>query len=167
MSLTPSRSKVIIGICLIAAAATVLLAYALAPVPAPTPVVYRWPKAQPRAVPVPPAAEAATNPNLRNVSVAPGDLVTSPLKVTGEAQNWYFEAVFGASLLDGNGKDLDPGSHAEAQGDWTAEGFIPFEATFNFPAPETATGTLILENDNPSGLPEMSEKVRIPVRFRP
>ena len=170
MNFTSRQSQTVIGVCLIAAAAVVFLAYAYAPLPVPAPVVSHWPKASPSAPPVvsnsaPAAAEQ--NPNLRNVSVKPGDLVTSPLTVTGEAQNWYFEAVFGAQLLDGNGKDLDPGSHAEAQGDWTAGGFIPFEATFNFPAPETATGTLILENDNPSGLPEMSEKVRIPVRFRP
>ena len=165
MNFTSRQSQTVIGVCLIAAAAVVFLAYAYAPLPIPAPAVYHWPKAPPSA---PPAAPVETsNPNLRNVSVKPGALVTSPLTVTGEAQNWYFEAVFGAQLLDGNGKDLDPGSHAEAQGDWTAGGFIPFEATFNFSAPETATGTLILENDNPSGLPEMSEKVRIPVRFRP
>jgi hypothetical protein len=161
----PER-KIILGVCLIAAAAVVFAFYAVFPVTLPTPVVYHWPVVKPPAPPVPPIAQETSNPNLRDVSVNSGDLVTSPLKVTGEAQNWYFEAVFGASLLDGNGKELVAGQ-AQAQGDWTTGGFIPFEANLNFAMPETATGTLILENDNPSGLPEMSEKVRIPVRFRP
>jgi len=37
--------------------------------------------------------------------------------------------------------------------------FITFEN------PETATGTLVLEKDNPSGLPEHADELRVPVRF--
>jgi hypothetical protein len=162
------KRQAILGIGLIIVAAVVFLAYASLPVSVPAPVVYHWPKVQPPPAPTPASAAVPgkTSPNLRHVSVTPGSLVTSPLKVTGEAQNWYFEAVFGASLLDGNGKELVAGQ-ARAQSDWTAGGFIPFETKLDFALPETATGTLILENDNPSGLPQNSEKVLIPVRFRP
>ncbi len=65
-----------------------------------------------------------------------GSKVASPLTVTGKARGWYFEASFPVKLLDANGIVL-------AQG----------------PA------TLVLMNDNPSGLPENQKEVSTPVTF--
>jgi hypothetical protein len=45
------------------------------------------------------------------------------------------------------------------------EEFVPFTATLTFEQPETETGFLVLEKDNPSGLPEQADELRIPVSF--
>lgn len=93
-------------------------------------------------------------------------VTTSPLVVKGRARgNWYFEASFPIRLLDGNGKEIAVGI-AQAQGEWMTTEYVRFEATLVFEAPETDTGTLVLEKDNPSGLPENADEFRIPVRFR-
>jgi hypothetical protein len=95
----------------------------------------------------------------------PNDIVKSPLLITGEARgNWYFEASFPVKLIDANG-DLIVQGHAEALSDWMTTDFVAFKATLEFEKPATPTGTLVLEKDNPSGLPENAAEVRIPVRF--
>lgn len=106
----------------------------------------------------------ATAAEIRNVNVSVNQAVTSPLTITGEAKGWYFEASFPMQLLDGNGKVIAQGP-AQAQGDWMTSAFVPFKSTLAFAKPSTATGTLILRNDNPSGLPENARELRIPVRF--
>jgi hypothetical protein len=96
----------------------------------------------------------------------PNTNVASPLTITGEARGtWYFEASFPVKLLDANGKVLAAGP-AQAQSDWMTTNFVPFKVTLTFTAPTTATGTLILEKDNPSGLPQNDDSLRVPVRFR-
>lgn len=113
---------------------------------------------------IPGTSGNATTREIRNVSVTPNQIVTSSLTVTGEAAGWYFEASFPVELVDGNGKPLAAGP-AQAQGDWMTASFVPFVAKLTFTRPSTATGTLILRNDNPSGLPETQRELRIPVRF--
>lgn len=102
--------------------------------------------------------------NPRNVSVEAGDTVTSPLTVTGEASGWYFEASFPVRLLDGHGNEIAV-APAQAQSDWMTENYVPFSVTLTFTTPSTTTGTLVLERDNPSGLPENDESIQIPVQF--
>lgn len=98
-------------------------------------------------------------------SPASGAYVASPLTVTGRARGaWYFEASFPVQLLDGDGKVLASGP-AQAQGDWMTQEFVPFKITLNFKAPGTAGGTLVLKKDNPSGLPEHDDELRLPIRF--
>jgi hypothetical protein len=93
-------------------------------------------------------------------------LVSSPLWVVGRARgSWFFEAEFPIRLYDGNDTLLTWAS-GRAQGDWTTHDFVPFSVVLNFTAPTTDTGTLVLERDNPSGLPENAAEVRVPVRFR-
>lgn len=107
-------------------------------------------------------AEAAIRP----VSPQPNALVRSPLVVTGEARGtWYFEANFPVRLLDGHGREIAV-SPAQAQGDWMTTEFVPYAASLTFDPPETATGTLVLEKDNPSGLPQNAAMVTVPVRFQ-
>lgn len=93
-------------------------------------------------------------------------VLTSPLTVRGEARgNWYFEASFPVRLLDSEGSELALGI-AQAQGEWMTTEFVPFETTLIFITPTASqTGTLVLEKDNPSGLPENADELRIPVRF--
>ncbi len=97
-------------------------------------------------------------------SPAPDAVVKSPLTVTGKARGtWYFEASFPVRLLDADGNELAL-VPAQAQGEWMTEDFVPFSATLTF-ATSAKAGTLVLQKDNPSGLPENDKSVSIPVRF--
>src|SRR3989344_4037566 len=83
-----------------------------------------------------------------------GDQIVSPVTITGKARGtWYFEASFPITILDGNGKILGQG-HAEAKSDWMTNEFVPFTATITFTKSTTTTGAILLEKDNPSGLPD-------------
>lgn len=105
------------------------------------------------------------NSMIRVTSPLSGLTVSSPLRVTGEARGgWYFEADFPVRVLDANGRELGS-APAQAQGEWMTNDFVPFIATVTFSTSTTATGTLVLERSNPSGLPENAAEVRIPIRF--
>ena len=97
----------------------------------------------------------------------PNDKVLSPLEIKGEARGyWFFEASFPIRLRDSNGKEIEINpSYVTALGEWMSEDFVPFEAKIEFQYPETKKGTLILEKDNPSGLLENADELRIPVTF--
>lgn len=111
--------------------------------------------------------DAAEIPNLIIVDrPLISEQISSPLTVIGEARGtWYFEASAPVRLEDANGTVLAQ-HFITAQGEWMTENFVPFEGTLTFSTPQTATGVLILQNDNPSGLPENSRELRIPVIFR-
>jgi len=96
----------------------------------------------------------------------PNQIIESPLFVKGEARgNWYFEASFPAKLFDDNGFLLGI-TPAQALGNWMTEDFVPFNVILPFAVPSTSKGRLILEKDNPSGLPEYADELRIPVYFK-
>lgn len=93
-------------------------------------------------------------------------IVKSPLEVRGEASGpWFFEGSFPAKILDSNGVVVAQG-FLKAKGDSMVSGTVPFMGTLTFTMPKTVTGTLVLQNDNPSGIPEKTEEVRVPIRFR-
>ncbi len=102
---------------------------------------------------------------IRVTNPVSGQLVKSPLIVEGEARgNWFFEATFPVKLLDENGKVI--ASHfAQTQEEWMTEDFISFTARIEFEKPATSAGVLLLEKDNPSGLPEHDASIEIQVRF--
>ncbi|MFH0820153.1 MAG: Gmad2 immunoglobulin-like domain-containing protein [Candidatus Peregrinibacteria bacterium] len=108
-----------------------------------------------------------TNPKTDKIQVETPQAyqqVTSPLVVTGQARGpWYFEASFPVRLLNDQGNELAV-TPAQAQGDWMTEDFVPFTATLEF-ATTAKTGTLVFQKDNPSGLPEHDDELRMPVRF--
>ena len=97
-------------------------------------------------------------------------VISSPLTITGEAPGtWYFEASFPVVLVDWDGLILAQGI-ATAQSDWMTEDMVSFEATIEFTPPATTedfmkTGALILQRDNPSGLPENDDSLQIPILF--
>ncbi len=106
-----------------------------------------------------------TSPHLQNLNIGPNDLFAAPYEVTGEAKLWYFEASFPVKLLDSSGKEVRVG-YASAQSDWMTTEFVPFKVTWTTQGePTTATGTLVLQKDNPSDMRELDEVVQIPVRF--
>jgi hypothetical protein len=115
----------------------------------------------------PDGATGTSTSNLITVSnVSSNQLVTSPFTVKGQARGtWYFEASFPVELVDAKGKSLVTKA-AQAQGEWMTENFVPFTVTLTFSKPATATGTLILHKDNPSGDPARDQSLRIPVRFQ-
>jgi hypothetical protein len=108
---------------------------------------------------------------LRNISVHPGESVSSPLTITGEARGtWYFEASFPVELSNWDGTIIAQ-TPAHAQGDWMSGDYVPFSVTLTFttPTPGDPTvnrGTLILRKDNPSGLPQNEDALEIPVVFK-
>lgn len=96
---------------------------------------------------------------------APNQIVTSPIIITGRARGtWFFEANFPIRILDANGKELAV-VVAQADGDWMTMDFVGFHAVLNFKKPTTTKGTLVLQKDNPSGLPEHDQELRVPLYF--
>ncbi len=92
--------------------------------------------------------------------------ITSPLVIEGQTRGpWYFEASFPVVLLDGKGNTIASGA-AKAQGEWMPQDFVPFKATLSFTPPSTGEGTLVLKKDNPSGLPENEDELRVPIKFK-
>jgi hypothetical protein len=96
----------------------------------------------------------------------PGDSITSPLEIKGEARGqWFFEASFPVILTNWDGLIIAQGI-ATADGDWMTTEFVPFTATLEFTKPEyNERGTLILQKDNPSGLPEHDDAFEFAIRF--
>ena len=95
----------------------------------------------------------------------PGTTVPSTFTVTGEARGpWYFEASFPVSLEDTEGNVIVE-THAEAQGEWMTEDFVPFTATLDATPLRGKDAVLVVKNDNPSGLPENEKEVRIPIHI--
>lgn len=95
----------------------------------------------------------------------PNALIQSPIEIVGQARGyWFFEADFPVRLIDDSGEELGT-AIAKTSSNWMTEDFVFFEATLEFETPTTKKGTLILEKDNPSGLPENADELRIPVNF--
>lgn len=94
----------------------------------------------------------------------PNQIITSPLVITGRARgSWYFEATFPIALKTLSGQVISV-TYAQADGDWMTSDFVPFQATLEFSNTESQ-GKLIIENSNPSGLPENAKTLIIPVAF--
>lgn len=100
---------------------------------------------------------------IRIESPRPNAQIKNPLKISGQARgNWFFEATFPVKLLDENGNILAE-HYAQTKNDWMTAEFVPFETELNFTITKSQKGTLILEKDNPSGLPENADELRVPI----
>lgn len=98
-------------------------------------------------------------------SPRPNQKITSPQTIKGKARGtWFFEGSFPFKLIDEGGFLIDQGN-AQAVGDWMTEDFVPFTAKLTAPIPTGGKGMLILEKDNPSGLPENADQLEVPVVF--
>lgn len=93
--------------------------------------------------------------------------VSSPLLIKGFARGyWFFEGDFPVKLYDQSGSLLSLGiAHAETE--WMTEEFVNFSAELIFEITEAQTAFLVLEKDNPSGLPEHDDEFRLPLRLLP
>ncbi|MCX6730203.1 MAG: GerMN domain-containing protein [Candidatus Portnoybacteria bacterium] len=113
--------------------------------------------------------EESSNPNIV-VSIKPNQIVTSPLQIDGKVRGfWFFEASFPVKLVDENNNILATGI-AQAKGDpatgevnWMTSDFVDFETEIEFVSKDGGKGFLVFNRDNPSGLPENDEELRIPV----
>jgi hypothetical protein len=95
----------------------------------------------------------------------PNQTVTSPLEITGQARGyWFFEGDFPVKLIDDQGNVLAE-TYAITKSDWMTEDFVPFDFDLIFDSTGLTKGTLILERDNPSGLLENADELRVPVKF--
>ncbi len=98
----------------------------------------------------------------------PGQVIKSPLTITGEARgNWFFEASFPVVLVNWDGLIIAQGI-ATAKDNWMTTEYVPFEATLDFTIDKNTysnRGALILQKDNPSGLPEHDNALEIPIIF--
>ena len=93
------------------------------------------------------------------------EAISSPLFISGKARGfWFFEASFPIELVDEN-NNLISKTIAKAKENWTTENFVPFEANLNFSNPKTNKGFLIFKKDNPSGIKEYENELRVPVSF--
>ena len=94
-------------------------------------------------------------------------LITSPLTLTGRVPgNWSFEASFPVELTTSDGAVLHA-TAATLTEDWMTTALVPFTATLPFEIPTTGdTGFVVLKKDNPSGLPENDDVLRLPIQFR-
>jgi len=121
------------------------------------------------------AAHIAAKSDLVTLTTpVPLGLVASPLTISGEARGpWFFEGSFPVSLTNWDGLIIAEG-YVTAEGEWMTEEFVPFYGTLEFVSPYNEgdphfmkSGSLILQKDNPSGLPEHDDALEIPVRFAP
>jgi hypothetical protein len=89
--------------------------------------------------------------------------VDSPLKVLGEIPgNWSFEASFPVVLKDADGAVIAQ-APAQVLGDWMTTELVPFSLELSFSSAASGDATLIMQKDNPSGLPENDDTIIIPV----
>ncbi len=117
--------------------------------------------------PIEPTSHVFTSQNGVRLSVDVPPSIGSPLLLKGSAPGtWYFEASFPVVLTDWEGKIVAQG-HAQAKADWMTTNDVPFEVTLEFTAPTNKkNGSLILQKDNPSGLPAHDDSVEIPILFQ-
>lgn len=100
-------------------------------------------------------------------SPKPGDKLQSPLVVEGKARGtWFFEASFPIKIIDEQGNILGT-SFVQAQSDWMTEDFVPFKGEITFASRGEGKGFLVLQKDNPSGLPQNDKEIKIPVNLPP
>lgn len=93
----------------------------------------------------------------------PNQTISSPLEINGQARGtWFFEASFPILLLDKNGQTISR-IIAQAQSSWMTKDFVPFKAKLDFPSDLSGKATLIFKKDNPSGLLENNDELKMPV----
>lgn len=114
-----------------------------------------------------PTPAPTLNSNLPQVTTpVANSIVTSPLKVTGTVPTgWMFEGNFPIKLIDSKKKVLvQTIAKEDIAGSWQQDTPASFSATLTFKN-ATGSGTLILEKDNPSGLPQNATTFEVPIQF--
>lgn len=96
----------------------------------------------------------------------PFQVVKSPISVSGQARgSWFFEADFPLRVENKEG-ELVTSTFVTTTEEWMTEEFVSFKKDIDYEHPSAGYSYLILEKANPSGLPENSDELRIPVYLR-
>jgi len=112
-----------------------------------------------------PEKEPEPGPDIVVSLPQPNQTIKSPLVIEGKARGfWFFEADFPVRLLDDKGEEVAVG-YVRTTEDWMTEGLVSFKGELNFLSLVAGAATLVLEKDNPSGLPEHEEKLEIPLQL--
>jgi hypothetical protein len=103
-------------------------------------------------------------------SPATGETVASPIMLVGEAPgDWFFEADAPVVVVNWDGLIIGE-SFVTAEDEWMTENLVPFSGTVEYEHTTdtySATGTVIFQRANPSGLPEYDAAVEVPVQLVP
>ncbi|MBU2530973.1 MAG: Gmad2 immunoglobulin-like domain-containing protein [Elusimicrobia bacterium] len=93
--------------------------------------------------------------------------IESPLVIKGKARGtWFFEGDFPIILTDWDGLIIAQ-SYATAKSDWMTKDYVEFEGKIGFEKPGLYNrGSLILQKDNPSGLPEYDDALEISIEYK-
>lgn len=91
--------------------------------------------------------------------------VSGTVGVIGEVPgSWSFEASFPIKLEDSKGNVIAQ-TAANVLGNWMTTELVPFSAQLTYSSSPSGNGVLLLQKDNPSGLPQNDDSVSIPVTF--
>ena len=91
--------------------------------------------------------------------------LVSPVVVMGEVPgNWSFEASFPIKILDAKGNVVAKAT-AQLLGEWMTTKLVPFTAKLTYTSAASSNGVLLLQKDNPSGMPENDDTVSIPIHL--
>ncbi len=102
---------------------------------------------------------------IKNLNIKNNDLLKTPFNLKGEiSSSWFFEIDFPIKIVDENNEILIE-TYAQALENWQTIGLVPFEAKIDFFYPKTEKSFLIIEKNNLSGLKELTEEIKIPVKF--
>lgn len=103
-------------------------------------------------------------------SPQPRQTVGIPLEVSGKARGyWFFEATAPVLVTNWDGLIIGEG-YITADDDWMTEEYVPFSGSIDYSLPAdsySATGTIIFQKANPSGLPEHDDAFEIRVQLTP
>ncbi len=98
---------------------------------------------------------------------APGQDVTSPLTVSGQAVGpWFFEGSFPLEIVTLDGELVATG-YVTADGEWMTTDFVGFGGAIEFEVAQATAAYLVLRRANPSDLPENDAAVRVAVTLLP
>lgn len=111
-------------------------------------------------------AQATSTASIQIDEPDPNDIVSSPMTVSGQATGtWFFEDSAPVKVYNSNGTLLGQGTISTVSGNWMTTSSVAFTGTINFSNPNTATGTVVFERSNPSGLPQNAASSTVQVRF--
>jgi hypothetical protein len=103
---------------------------------------------------------------IRVITPRPNEIVSAPVLIEGVARgSWFFEGSFPVVLETATGTVMARG-FATALSEWMTESFVPFRATLEYSPATSSPAILILKKDNPSGLPEKDDYLKIPIQLK-
>ncbi len=114
-----------------------------------------------------PSPTPTTSDEIILTSPQANQIVSSPIIIEGTARGyWFFEASFPVKLLDDKRQEI-AAHYVQATSDWMTTDFVPFKGELVYNAIATTSAILVLQKDNPSGLPENDKSIEIPIIISP